>query len=142
MRRSFILLLLLVGGCYMEAHPQPPPPRMLSSPEAVAIATQFARSRGLLIDYTQNVWADRRARWHVNLGGAGGRDQALVVVDAFSGRVLQARLHGPKGEYIPPPPPPAPGAVPEPPSAMPLEPTTPPPSPGEPLPPPPPPPTG
>ena len=145
MRWSFILVLLVLGGCYVEGHPRPPPPRTLSSPEAVAIATQFARSHGLVIDYTENVWADRRARWHVVLGGAGGRDRALVTVDAFSGRVLQARLRGPRGEYVPPPPPPAPGSAPEPPSTIPPEPSTPPPSPGEPpapLPPPPPPPTG
>src|SRR5512142_436728 len=113
MRRSFILLCLLLGGCYVEAHPRPPPPRRLSPPEAASIATQFARSHGLIVDYTESVRGARRARWHVALTGAGGRDRALVVLDAFSGRVLHARLHGPKGEYIPPPP--QPGNAPEPP---------------------------
>lgn len=100
----------------MEAHPRPPP-RLLPPPEAVAIAAQYARSRGLVVDTTYGTRLDRRARWHVDLGGAGGRDRAVVTVDGYSGRVIAARLRGARGELAPPPPPP--GAEPEPAPAMP-----------------------
>ncbi len=133
------ILLLLASACVVVAHPRPPPPTVLPQPEAVAIATQFARSRGLVIDYTHSARLDRHARWHVDLGGAGGRDRALVTLDGFSGRVLGARLRGPRGELAPAPapPPPASGDAAEPPAEMPPEPSAPPPPPGTPPPPPP-----
>ncbi len=107
-----------------EAHPRPPP-RVLPQPEAVVIAPQSARSHGLVIDYTHSTRLDRHARWHVDLGGAGVRDQAVVTLDGFSGGALAARLRGPRGEFVPPPPP-SPGVSPEPPPAMPPEPSAPP----------------
>jgi hypothetical protein len=126
---------LLASACLVAARPPPPPPpRILAAPDAVAIAAQFARSRGLVVDYTVGARLDRVGRWHVDLGGAGGRDRARVVLDGYSGRVLRARLHGPRGEVVQepqpgaappppppggaeanaPPPPPAPGAPPAP----------------------------
>ncbi len=138
MRYGFAILMLLVCACVVEARPRPPPPRVLPAPEAVAIATQYARSRGLVIDYTHNAHLDRHARWHVDLGGAGGRDRAVVTLDGFSGRVLAARLRGPRGEFVPPPAPPSPGVAPESPPAMPPEPSAPPSPPPETPPPPPP----
>ena len=114
MRLRLAILLLLVCACIVEARPRPPPPRVLPPPEAVAIATQFARSRGLVIDYTHDTHLDRHARWHVDLGGAGGRDRAVVTLDGFSGRVLAARLRGPQGELVPVPQSPPPGVAPEP----------------------------
>jgi hypothetical protein len=75
--------------------------------QAVSIAAGYARSQGLFIDYTISAGLDRHARWHVELGGAGGRDYARVVVDGYSGAILQARLAGPRGVHAPPPPPPA-----------------------------------
>ncbi len=134
---GLVATVLLVAGCVVEAHPRPPPPRPLSAPEAVAIATQFARSRGLVIDYTHAVRLDRRGRWPVDLGGAAGRDRAHVTVDGDSGTVLAARLRGPRGEFVPPAPPPPPGTAQEPPPSMPPEPSAPPP-PGPESPPPPP----
>jgi hypothetical protein len=131
------ILLLLACSCVVQAPPRPPP-RVLPPAEAVAIATQFARSRGLVIDVTHDARLDRRARWHVDLGGAGGHDRAVVTLDGFSGRVLAARLQGPRGVYAAPPPAPSPGGGPEPPPSMPPELSVPPP-PGEPPPPPPPP---
>lgn len=101
---------LLASGCVVAAHPAPPPRRVMAAPDAVAIAAQFARSRGLVVDYTVSARLDRFARWHVDLGGVGGRDRARVVLDGYSGRVLNARLHGPRGDFAqgaPPPPPPA-----------------------------------
>jgi hypothetical protein len=118
MRYGFAILMLLVCACVVEARPRPPPPRVLPAPEAVAIATQYARSRGLVIDYIHNAHLDRHARWHVDLGGAGGRDRAVVTLDGFSGRVLAARLRGPRGEFVPAPAPPLPCGAPEPPPAM------------------------
>jgi hypothetical protein len=138
MRLQLAALSLLVCACVVVAHP--PPPRVMPPPQAVAIATHFARSRGLVIDYTRSAWVDGYARWHVDIGGAGGRDRAVVMVDGFSGRVLAARLSGPRGGF---PPAPAPGASAQPPGATPA-PSTPPPA-GQPPPPPsalPPPPTG
>ncbi|HUK66384.1 MAG TPA: hypothetical protein VLV17_06105 [Anaeromyxobacteraceae bacterium] len=130
MRTSLFTLVFLASACVVEARPAPPP-RVLPAPEAVSIAARYARSRGLVVDVTQAAWLDRRTRWHVDLLGAGGRDHAAVVLDGFSGRVLAARLRGPRGEYVPPP---APGVEPEPAP----EPNAPPPPPGNPPPPPPP----
>ncbi|HEX9399404.1 MAG TPA: hypothetical protein VF912_04775 [Anaeromyxobacter sp.] len=146
------VLAVLGSACIVAARPPPPPPpRIMPAPEAVAIAAQLARSRGLVVDYTLAARLDRRARWHVELGGAGGRDHALVVVDGYSGAILHARLRGPRGEVLPevvpppgippprgppptgappggppassPPPPPQPGSTPPPPQPG----TTPPP---------------
>ncbi|HET7825942.1 MAG TPA: hypothetical protein VFK90_11445 [Anaeromyxobacter sp.] len=129
---------LLASACVVAARPAPPPPpppRIMAAPDAVGIAAQFARSRGLVVEYTVAARLDRMGRWHVDLGGAGGRDRARVVLDGYSGRILHARLHGPRGEVYqepqqgappppppqggadpnaPPPPPPAPGAPPQP----------------------------
>ena len=90
-----------VSACVVAAHPRPPPPRLLSAQGAVDAATYYARSRGLVIDHTRAVRLDRHARWHVSLGGAGGRDRAAVVLDGYSGQVLAARLRGPRGEWVP-----------------------------------------
>src|SRR3990172_6770671 len=105
MRMLFAALLILVSACVAEVRPYPPPPRIMPAQEAVNIATQYARSRGVVIDYTRDVRLDRYARWHVVLGGAGGRDRAMALLDGYSGQVLSARLL-PRGEFLPPPPPP------------------------------------
>lgn len=97
--------LLLASGCMVVARPAPPP--VMPARRAVSIATGYARAHGLAVDYTLAARLDRRARWHVELGGAAGRDHALVVVDAYSGTILHARLRGPRGLYAPAPPPPA-----------------------------------
>ncbi len=108
--------LLLASGCMVVAHPHP---RLLTPQEAVNAATWFARSRGLTVDETRHMQLDRYGRWHVHLAGAGGRDHAQVVLDGYSGRVLSARLRGPR---VPPPSgeqEPAPGAEEQPPPARP-----------------------
>ena len=92
MRMLFAVLLILVSACVAEVRPYPPPPRIMPAQEAVNIATQYARSRGVIIDHTRDVRLDRYARWHVVLGGAGGRDRGIVLFDGYSGRVLSARL--------------------------------------------------
>lgn len=123
---------LLASGCMVAVHPSPPP-RLLSAPEAVGIAAQVARSRGLVVDYTSFARLDRRARWHVEVGGLGGRDRARVVIDGYSGRVLHAQLWGPRGEYAPvgpPPPGPPPGGPPSAPGQLPAPPPGAPPLPG------------
>jgi hypothetical protein len=97
--------------------------------QAVSLAAQLARSRGLAVDYTLFARLDRHARWHVELGGAGGRDDARVVLDAYTGRILHAALRGPRGAVaagVPPPPPEA-GEVAPPPGAPPAAPPAPPP---------------
>ena len=139
---AVVAIALLLSACVVVAHPRhPPPPRLLSAQEAVDGATYFARSHGLVIDYTSAARLDRNARWHVDLGGAGGRDRALVVVDGYSGRVLSARLRNAHGEFVPQPAPPESGqppatepgpteSIPPPPeSAPPPPPSTPPPPP-------------
>ena len=104
-------IALVTSACVVVAHPHPrPPPRILSAQEAVDGATYFARSHGLIVDYTSDVRLDRHARWHVDLGGAGGRDRALVTLDGYTGRVLRARLHDARGEFVPEPSPSAPPA--------------------------------
>jgi hypothetical protein len=122
MRARWTALFLLACACVAEPRPPPqPPPRLLSAREAVDASAHFARSRGLVVDRTVAARLDRRARWHVDLAGAGGRDHAVVVLDGFTGRVLRARLRGPRGEVAMPPgpgaptqePPPPPGGGPE-----------------------------
>ena len=120
MRQLVAALLILASACIVEEYPRPPPPRVLSPQEAVNIATQYARSRGVIIDQTRDVYLDRYARWHVDLGGAGDRSHAAVMLDGYSGRVLSARLRGAGGESLPQPlpagtqpEPPAQGAPPE-----------------------------
>ena len=126
MKRSLAIGLLLVCACVVEGRPLPPP--VLPAREAVAIATQYARSRGLVIDYTKNVWLGPQARWHVLLGGAGGRDNAAIVLDGFSGRVLSAQLRSARGEHQPPSPAPSTEGPAAPPSGPPQEAPPPPPS--------------
>jgi hypothetical protein len=113
MRSLLVALLVLAAACVVEYRPPPPSP-LLSPQEAVNIATQYARSRGVIIDETRDVYLDRHAHWHVDLGGAGGRSHAAVMLDGYSGRVLSARLRGAGGESLPQPPPA--GTQPEPPA--------------------------
>lgn len=120
-----LLLPLLACACMAEPRPHPPP-RVLSGPEAVAIATRYTRSRGVVVDYTNEARLDDRARWHVDLGGARGRDRALVTVDGVTGRVLTARLWASLLE-LEPLPPPRPGTAPPPTSPDPTVPPPPPP---------------
>jgi len=137
MRLGLAVLAVALSACVVAV--QAPPPGVIPAPQAVALATHFARSRGIIVDYTRSARLDPYARWHVDLGGAGGRDRALVTLDGYSGRVLTARLWGPQGEFAPGFAPPPPSSTPGPPAAAepePAEPPTPPPS----APPPPPPP--
>jgi hypothetical protein len=53
MRNLFAAFLLLASACVAEVSPRPPPPRIMPAQEAVNIATQYARSRGVVIDHTQ-----------------------------------------------------------------------------------------
>jgi hypothetical protein len=134
-RSSLVAATLLVSGCMVVAHPAGPV--VMPAGQAISIAAAHARSHGLFIDYTISARLDRRARWHVELGGAGGRDWALVVLDGYSGAVLHARLRGPRGPYAPgPPPPPYEGPPPQGPPAQ--GPGAPPPPPAQGSPPPPP----
>jgi hypothetical protein len=105
LRSSLVAAALLFSGCVVAARPAGP--AVMPAGQAASIAAGYARSRGLYTDYTISARLDRRARWHVELGGAGGRDYALVVLDGYSGAVLHARLRGPRGVYAPTPPPPA-----------------------------------
>jgi len=138
MRLGLAVSMLAFCACVVAV--RPPPPGVIPAHEAVAVATHFARARGIVVDFTRSARLDRFARWHVDLGGVGGRDRALVTLDGYSGRVLAARLWGPQGEFSPAMPPPAPGAPPVPaPSAEPEAAEPPSPPPGAPPPPPPPP---
>src|SRR6266545_2582989 len=113
MRPLLLSLLVFVAACAAE---HPPQGRILSAQEAMGIATEYARSHGVVIDDTQGLYLDQRTRRHVDLGGAAGRDHAAVMLDGYSGQVLSARLRGASGESLPQPPrtgapqPPAAGA--------------------------------
>ena len=113
MRLAPLALVLALAGCIMVparplSPPPPPPPGPLTEQQAVDLAADYARSRGLQIARTTRAVLDAQGRWHVDLAGPDSR--ANVLVDAGSGRVLRARLRrGP-----PPPPSPAP-ALPGPP---------------------------
>ena len=121
----------LVAGTairYVDATGLAPSPRVMSAQEAVDIATHYARTHGLVIDYTRDALLDAHGRWHVALGGAGGRDSAFVLLDGYSGQVITGRVNRASGEYRPqrvPPGAPSEGSA----SEAPLPPTSEPPPP-------------
>ncbi|HEY7725061.1 MAG TPA: PepSY domain-containing protein [Anaeromyxobacteraceae bacterium] len=106
MRLVPALIGLALAGCVVVARPYPrpmppppgPPPAEapaagpVTEQQAVEIATEFARSRGVQVDQVRQVRLDGRGRYHVTLAGAGGRDRARVLVDAASGQVLRAKI--------------------------------------------------
>jgi hypothetical protein len=136
MRLAPLALVLALTGCVVvPARPPPPPPRPagpISEQQAVDVAADYARARGLLIQRTTRAVLDGRTRWHIDLTGPDSH--ANVLVDGLTGAVLKARLR--RG---PPPTPVTPVPAP---SASPPPMTSPPPGwptrPQDPLPPPPP----
>jgi hypothetical protein len=102
--RTVPALALLLAGCVV-AEPRPPPPPAAPPPppppaarraligerEAVRIAANFARSRGLDVQ-RYRARLDGQERWLVELRAQGGVDRAKVLVDATDGRVLRAKL--------------------------------------------------
>lgn len=103
--RTVTLLALLLAGCVVaEPRPPPPPPAapppppaasarptLISEGQAVRIATNFARSRGLDVQ-RYKARLDSRSRWTVDLKAQKGVDRAKVLIDARDGRVLKAKL--------------------------------------------------
>jgi hypothetical protein len=99
-------MALALAGCVVVARPYPrqlpppppggPPPAAATGPiteqQAVQIATDFARSRGVQVDQVRQVHLDGRGRYHVTLMGDGGHDRARVLVDGGSGQVLRAKI--------------------------------------------------
>jgi hypothetical protein len=109
MRLAPLAVILALAGCVVvPAHrppPPPPPPRAapgapLTEQQAVDLAAEHARSRGLDVRRTTRAFLDAKGRWHVDLVGPESR--ADLVIDAASGRILRSRLR------LGPPPPPAP----------------------------------
>ncbi len=74
------------------AAPPPPAPALIAEQQAVRVATDFARSRGLQVWQVREVHLDRRGRYHVTLSGDWGRDHGRVLVDGYTGQVLRAKL--------------------------------------------------
>lgn len=72
--------------------PPPPAPSLISEQQAVRIATDFARSRGLQVWRVREVHLDRRGRYRVVLSGDWGHDHGRVLVDGYTGQVLRAKL--------------------------------------------------
>jgi hypothetical protein len=113
MRSAALAALLLASAGCMHAHHAPPPPpagSVVSEQQAVDLAADYARSRGLQVDRTTRASIDGKLRWHVEL--AGPTSHAQVVVDGTSGRILHAKLR--QGPPPPPPPQPPPAAGPPP----------------------------
>ena len=103
MRKALALALLLAGCVVHERVPPPPParpppppapaappPRAGDERQAVKIASDFARARGLEVQ-RYKAKLDRAGHWRVELRGD-GRDRARVLVDGRTGRVLRAKL--------------------------------------------------
>jgi hypothetical protein len=72
--------------------PPPAAPSLISEQQAVRVATDFARSRGLQVWQVREVHLDRRGRYRVILSGDWGRDHGRVLVDGYTGQVLRAKL--------------------------------------------------
>jgi hypothetical protein len=113
--RTVPLLALLLASCVTAqprpAPPPPPPPRapaetapappppapppsrpsLIDEREAVRIAANFARQRGLDVQ-RYKARLDGRGRWVVDLKAQRGVDRAKVLIDARDGRVLRAKL--------------------------------------------------
>ena len=99
--RKAALALVLLAACYVGPsryyQPTPrqaPPPatqRMLTEPEAVSVATGYARSHGLEVTRVKHAHLDGAGRWHVELRG-NRKDKAKVLVDAWTGQVIKASL--------------------------------------------------
>jgi hypothetical protein len=81
-----------------SAQPGPPEPgaRLLSEEEAVKVAFDAARERGLEVDRVQKARLDATGRWHVDVRGRG--DRALLLIDARSGRLLKGKFRERGGE--------------------------------------------
>lgn len=116
-RRAVAVLLLGLSSCFLppfNTEPSPPPPRPTPAPaptpyptypppapttrevlpeeEAVGVAMQYVRSKGLSASEVRNAHLDGAGRWHIELRGDRGRDRAKVLVDGWTGRVLRAKL--------------------------------------------------
>src|SRR5512132_1775302 len=100
MRALALAGLLLLGGCvatYTQPVPPPAPPppapaprpAYLSQRQAVDIAFQICRDRGLAVKTVQRAHLDGSGRWHVELGG---RDRARLLLDARDGRLLKGKF--------------------------------------------------
>jgi hypothetical protein len=126
MRLASLALLLAATGCalpqtYYTPPPAPPPEPLLTGSQAIDLAADYARARGLTVQQVTEARLDDSHRWHVGLAGPGSHAQ--VLLDGVSGQVLEARLEPgpspapPSSQQAPPPPPdqpagPVPGAVP------------------------------
>jgi len=96
-------LLLAATGCVTGSTyytpPRAAPP--LTEQQAVDVAADYARSRGLEVERTTLARLDGSSHWLVELSGP--VDQAEVLVDAVTGRVVQATLRrGPAKTAAPP----------------------------------------
>lgn len=103
MRIPAALLWLFLGACVVvpagppaegppSAPPPPAAPSLISEQQAVRVATDFARSRGLQVWQVREVHLDRRGRYRVILSGDWGHDHGRVLVDGYTGQVLRAKL--------------------------------------------------
>jgi hypothetical protein len=99
MRALALAGLLLLGGCVAYTQPVPPPapppapaprPAYLSQRQAVDIAFQICRDRGLAVETVQRAHLDGAGRWHVELGG---RDRARLLLDGRDGRLLKGKFN-------------------------------------------------
>ncbi len=112
--RPLVLALaaLAASGCVVyETRPyRPPPPsaappgsppgappgapsgeaRPVTQQEAVNVAFDAARQRGLEVDRVHGARLDGRGRWHVDVRGPA--DRALLLIDARSGRLLKGKF--------------------------------------------------
>jgi hypothetical protein len=108
MRHVLALVSLLAAGCVVhERLPDPPPDdpppaparppapaarsSLLAKNEAVRIAADFVRKRGLEVQRFR-ARLDGQGRWRVDLKGEGGDDRATVLVNARTGKVERARI--------------------------------------------------
>ncbi|BDG03363.1 hypothetical protein [Anaeromyxobacter oryzae] len=107
MRAPALAGLLLLGGCvtYVRPYPAPvPPPAPAESPappprpaprayiaerQAIDIAFEICRDRGLSVETVHRAHLDGAGRWHLDLRG---RDRATLLLDARDGRLMKGQF--------------------------------------------------
>lgn len=105
---AIALAALLLSACYVYEpyHPAPAAPtaapraRPLSQGDAIRIAFDVCRDRGLDVDSVYHASYDREGRWRVELRGPTG-DRAKLLLDGESGRLLKGRFRDGDGKAAP-----------------------------------------
>ncbi len=72
-----------------EPPPEPAPRAYIGERQAIDIAFQICRDRGLAVSTVRRAQLDGAGRWHVELRG---RDRARLLLDARDGRIMKGQF--------------------------------------------------